>query len=303
MSRRMSRTLVAGLLVAGTALAAQSIVVRRPPAEWPALAAITPRQALDAALAWKAGGLLELRLDSEGGTLVYDVKLVLADGEAVEVQIDAGDGRVLGHEEEEDERGEERAKGGVRVAEPESRWPERSRIAPFDALQRVADATGGAFLGLELQEDDGRLVWSVDVVLPDGAVARATLDAGSGLLLELDDDEGSGEGFEDREERGSGDGDEDEDCATRGADPDHGRRAIDAWPLPYHGTAQQARRTTTDRRKPPCPPLATAPVPPALRRPSSAGSAGFRRSPCSRAGWASPPRRQRQPSRSGGRVA
>lgn len=72
-------------------------------ADLAALAKITPAQARVAALkAYPGADIDEVELENEDGFLVYEVELV-ANGEEMEVIIDAGDGSLLKSEREEDE--------------------------------------------------------------------------------------------------------------------------------------------------------------------------------------------------------
>jgi hypothetical protein len=58
----------------------------------------------EAALGAVPGEVKETELESEGGSTVYEVEVAGKDGKLHEVTVDAGDGRVLGPEVEEEER-------------------------------------------------------------------------------------------------------------------------------------------------------------------------------------------------------
>ena len=74
------------------------------PADLPSLAKITFQQAVAAALKASPGSIIQAELEVEGGTLMYSFRIVGADKKITEVEIDAGNGKVLDIENEEDEK-------------------------------------------------------------------------------------------------------------------------------------------------------------------------------------------------------
>jgi uncharacterized membrane protein YkoI len=76
------------------------------PADLPALAKISFQQALTAALKASPGSIIQAELEVEDGNLMYSFRIVGADKKITEVEIDAGNGKVLDTEKEEDEKEE-----------------------------------------------------------------------------------------------------------------------------------------------------------------------------------------------------
>jgi uncharacterized membrane protein YkoI len=70
------------------------------PAELPALAKITFAQALTTALARVPGGVIKAELEVEDGNLMYSFEIVDARRKILEVEIDAGTGKVLDVDED-----------------------------------------------------------------------------------------------------------------------------------------------------------------------------------------------------------
>ena len=66
------------------------------PADLPALAKIPFETALKAALAAVPGSVIKAELEVEDGSLMYSFEIVGADKSITEVEIDAGNGKVLG---------------------------------------------------------------------------------------------------------------------------------------------------------------------------------------------------------------
>lgn len=166
-----------------------SIQVRHLPNEYPALAKVSPRQAFDTVQQKEKGGLLELQLEGEGGSLVYDVEIATPKGEIEEYQVDAVSGKILGksEEDEEDDEDGEGAEGSFSLATPRAQFPTLAKIDAFSAIEIVTNASQGQFLGLELGEDDGILVYEILVVSPDGDLLDADVDAGTGAILEMEE--------------------------------------------------------------------------------------------------------------------
>jgi uncharacterized membrane protein YkoI len=72
-------------------------------ADLPALAKITFQKALDVALAKVPGQVIKAELEVEDGCLMYSFEIVGPDKKITEVEIDAGNGKVLDTEDESSE--------------------------------------------------------------------------------------------------------------------------------------------------------------------------------------------------------
>jgi len=99
-----SSALVIGLAVGGASFAksddrdVRSGTIRlenQVEADFPALAKLTPAQAVQKALVAVQGQVLKTELENENGFLVYGVEVVTADKSIVDVKVDAGSGKVL----------------------------------------------------------------------------------------------------------------------------------------------------------------------------------------------------------------
>ncbi len=69
-------------------------------ADLPALAKISFGDAMKAALAALPGKIIKAELEVEDGNLMYSFEIVRTDKTIIEVEIDAGNGQVLGTEQE-----------------------------------------------------------------------------------------------------------------------------------------------------------------------------------------------------------
>jgi len=76
------------------------------------LATITADEAGQAALTANPGGTVaDVELENENGSVVYEVHMTDASGQAIEVQVDAGNGAVLGQEADDDSDAQDEAEG------------------------------------------------------------------------------------------------------------------------------------------------------------------------------------------------
>jgi uncharacterized membrane protein YkoI len=74
------------------------------PADLPSLAKVSFQQALAAALEKNPGSVISAELEVEDGCLMYSFRIVDAKKKITEVEIDAGNGKVLDTEDEEAEK-------------------------------------------------------------------------------------------------------------------------------------------------------------------------------------------------------
>ncbi len=74
------------------------------PADLPALAGISFQQATVNALASVPGSVIKAELEVEDGCLMYSFEIVGTNKKITEVEIDAGNGKVLDSEDEESEK-------------------------------------------------------------------------------------------------------------------------------------------------------------------------------------------------------
>jgi hypothetical protein len=99
-----SGVLVTGLVVVGAGFAKTDDsevrggtirIEKQVEADFPALAKLSPDQAVQKALAAVQGKVLKTELENENGFLIYGVEVVTADKTIMEVKVDAGSGKVL----------------------------------------------------------------------------------------------------------------------------------------------------------------------------------------------------------------
>jgi len=72
-------------------------------ADYPALARISCKDAIESATKRVPGKVIECKLENEDGSLVYGVEIASSDQTIIEVQVDAGSGAILSVEEDSPE--------------------------------------------------------------------------------------------------------------------------------------------------------------------------------------------------------
>lgn len=135
-----------------------------------------PGEAVEAAMENFDGELVELELDDENGTWVYDVHLE-NDTEEYEAVLSADDLSVVSEESEQDDDNDS-----------EDRFNYEDAISYEDAVQTAIDETGGDFAEFTLDMDDGGLEYEIELENTDeGEDADVTINAESGEVIESDD--------------------------------------------------------------------------------------------------------------------
>ena len=130
-------------------------------------AEITIDQAKQTAEAAQGETAIGIQLDEENGDLVYEVEFVEAD-----VLVDAGTGDILATEPNDD-------------SAENAQYQSLAKITLDQAKQTAEAAQGETAIGVQLDEEDGSLVYEVEFVAADVFV-----DAGTGDILatELEND-------------------------------------------------------------------------------------------------------------------
>lgn len=74
----------------------------------------------------------------------------------------------------------------------------RGAILPLaDVLQSLARQHPGEVIEVELDEEDGVLVYDLDMVTPDGRLIEVEVDAVTGIVLEVENDDDDGDDDDD----------------------------------------------------------------------------------------------------------
>ena len=156
------------------------------------MARIPILKAIEIASSRFKGTAVEAELEVEDGFLVYEVELSAGHHAVADVVIDAGNGNILKsefeeEEEEEEEEGEEEAEEQDE-AEGESLLHGEAKISLQDAVKAALAAESGTAVEAELERENGRLVYCIEIVGADDNPSEVKVDAGTGEVKTSKDD-------------------------------------------------------------------------------------------------------------------
>ncbi|WP_316745389.1 PepSY domain-containing protein [Streptomyces sp. MK7] len=110
------------------------------------------------------------------GAPEWEAKVAAADGTVHRVDVDAVSGSVFGSRTEPDQDADDKRKVADRL--------HKATQTSAQAVKTATDKTKGTVTGISLDENDHRLVWSVDVVTTDNWNKRTfDVDAASGKIV------------------------------------------------------------------------------------------------------------------------
>jgi uncharacterized membrane protein YkoI len=79
-----------------------------------------------------------------------------------------------------------------------------AKVSLDEAIQAALQAVKGKVLKVELEDEDGYLVYGVEIAKADRQIADVKIDAGNGKLLKIDHDRNDGDDREDAEDSENG---------------------------------------------------------------------------------------------------
>ena len=156
-------------------------------------AKVTLAAALDKALKAAPGIALVGELEQEENTLIFtfDILAKLTSDEITEIHVDAKTGAVIkseeeGEEDEEAEGNEAEGSGEASIKEMQS-MAKTAKVTMAAALQAALKAAPGTAIVAELENEDGKLIFSFDI-LPGPAATELKevhVDAKTGAVIKL----------------------------------------------------------------------------------------------------------------------
>lgn len=161
------------------------------------LARTSLADAMKTALAAYPGKAASADINVENGYLVYGVEVVDNAGAVLDVKIDAGNGKILAHDVGKDESNDSAdnqagdqdsssAKGSTPAPSEESGLAALSGLAKVSlsgAIGSAQTAFPGTVLEAKLENENGFVVYGVEVISSSGARTDVKVDAGSGAVL------------------------------------------------------------------------------------------------------------------------
>ena len=91
---------------------------------------------------------------------------------------------------EKENAGDKKVAGSVAIPKgtSEASLPDYAVVGLAAALDKALKAVPGKPLAIEMENDDGFLVYEVKIVRPDKTIMEVTIDAGTGSILETEED-------------------------------------------------------------------------------------------------------------------
>ena len=150
-------------------------------------AKITQDEAINAALEKVPGTVEEVELEDEKGTIVYEIELVSTDGTEHEVEVDAQTGEVLKVEaDDDDEENEEED------SQNQAELAKQAKITEDEAINTALEKVPGTVNEVELEDENGTMVYEIEVLSTDGTEQEVKVDAQTGEVIKVEaNDEGN----------------------------------------------------------------------------------------------------------------
>lgn len=170
-------------------------------------ATITKDEAISAALKEVAGKAADTELEDEDGTVVYGVEVTDDQGKKQDVKVDAKTGKVLkveADDEEENEKGEKEEKedkdGEVSDQQEQQLLEKEAKITAEESTTIALKEVKGQVTDTELEDEDGTVVFGVEITDDQGKKHDVKVDAKTGKVLKVDvDDENDSESDSEQE--------------------------------------------------------------------------------------------------------
>ncbi|RDW17683.1 PepSY domain-containing protein [Oceanobacillus chungangensis] len=170
---------------------AQSNEENQSQAELAKQATVTKEVATKTALDQVPGTIGDIELEDEEGTLIYSIEVTAEDGTKQEVEVDATTGEVVKVEAEDDEEEGDDEQSQAELAK-------QATVTKEAATKTALDQVPGTVGDVELEDENGTVVYSIEVTAEDGTKQEVKVDATSGEVVKVEhnDDEENDDGNE-----------------------------------------------------------------------------------------------------------
>jgi uncharacterized membrane protein YkoI len=141
---------------------------------------VSPEEAKKIALTQVKGTVIEAKLDDDDNRLLYEIEIKTSDNQKVEVKVDATNGEVL-KMEQYDRYDDNDDDNKLQNVSPKISLEEAKKIALAEIKGTVTEA--------ELDDDDNRLLYEIEILTSNHREAEVKVDATTGKVLkaEIDD--------------------------------------------------------------------------------------------------------------------
>ncbi|MGE7666882.1 PepSY domain-containing protein [Ureibacillus composti] len=144
-------------------------------------AKITEQEATKIALEKVPGTVDEVELENEDGLIVYEFEIVGEDGSEQDIEVDAKTGKIVKVEDDDGENDD--------VSQAE--LAKQAKITKEEASEKALEQVPGTVTEVELDDENGLVVYDVEINAEDGTQQSVEVDAKTGKIVnvELEDDD------------------------------------------------------------------------------------------------------------------
>jgi uncharacterized membrane protein YkoI len=164
------------------------------------VAKISSKEAEAIALKEVPGTVKETELEDEDGVVVYGFEVQTTSGEVKDVKVNAENGDIFKVENDDNDEGDDEGDGEENddnIKDLQKSASLSSKEAEAIALKEVP----GTVKDSELEDEDGVVVYDVEVKTSAGNIKGITVDASSGKILKVKDEEKDDDEGKDNEEK------------------------------------------------------------------------------------------------------
>lgn len=163
-------------------------------------ATITKEEAISVALKEVAGKVGDTELEDEDGTVVYGVEVTDDQGNQQDVKVDAKTGKVL--KVEADDENEEEGDKDEEVSDKleQQKLEKEAKISAKESITIALKEINGQVTETELEDEDGTVVYGVEITDNQGKKHDVKIDAKTGKVLKVEDDDENDSESEDEQE-------------------------------------------------------------------------------------------------------
>ncbi|MBD7985721.1 PepSY domain-containing protein [Sporosarcina sp. Sa2YVA2] len=150
-------------------------------------AKITEEAATKIALEKVPGTIDEVELEDEDGTIVYEFEIVSEDGTEQEVKVDANTGKIVKVEADDEDGEEQGQEEDDELSQAE--LAKQAKITEKAATKIALEKVPGTIDEVELEDEDGTIVYEFEIVSADGTEQEVKVDAKTGKIVKVEADE------------------------------------------------------------------------------------------------------------------
>ena len=120
----------------------------------------------------------DVELEDEDGTIVYGVEVKAKDGSKQDVKVDAQTGKIVKVDNgDEEENGQEKKDEEENDKQEQAKLAKQAKITEAESKAIALQKVPGTVTDVELEDEDGTIVYGVEVQAKDGSKQDVKVDA------------------------------------------------------------------------------------------------------------------------------